>query len=49
MDWVCTLRPFTKLDTAYKNKMLAKTEQVTKDARIGVLLFGAIHVPGTGA
>ena len=49
LDWVCTLRPFTKFATAYKNKLLAKTDQVTKYARIGLLLFVAIPVPGTGA
>ena len=43
------LRPFTKFATAYKNKLLAKTDQVTKYARIGLLLFVAIPVPGTGA
>lgn len=49
LDWVCTLRPLTKFATAYKNKLLAKTEQVTKYARIGLFLFVAVPLPGTGA
>ncbi len=49
LDWVCTLRPLTKFATAYKNKLLAKTDQVTKYARIGLFLFVAIPLPGTGA
>ena len=49
LDWVITLRPFTKIGTAYKNKLLSKTDQVTKYARIGLFLFVAIPLPGTGA
>ena len=49
LDWVCTLRPFTKFSTAYKNKLLSKTDQVTKYARIGLFLFVAVPLPGTGA
>ena len=49
LDWVCTLRPFTKFATAYKNKLLSKTDQVTKYARIGLFLFVAVPLPGTGA
>ena len=49
LDWVCTLRPFTRFATAYKAKLLSKTDQVTKYARIGLFLFVAIPAPGTGA
>ena len=49
LDWVCTLRPSTKLATAYKQKLLSKTDQVTKYARIGLFLFVAVPLPGTGA
>lgn len=49
LDWVCTLRPFTKFATAYKNKLVSKTDQVTKYARIGLFLFVAVPLPGTGA
>ncbi|MCI7125800.1 MAG: small multi-drug export protein [Agathobaculum sp.] len=49
LDWLCTLRPLTKLATAYKNKLLAKRDKVTRYARIGLFLFVAIPLPGTGA
>ena len=49
LDWVCTLRPFTRPATAYKQKLLSKTDQVTKYARIGLFLFVAVPLPGTGA
>lgn len=49
LDWVISLKPFTKIGTAYKNKLLKKTDQVTKYANIGLLLFVAIPLPGTGA
>lgn len=49
LDWVCTLRPFTRFATAYKAKLLSKTDQVTKYARVGLFLFVAVPLPGTGA
>ena len=49
LDWVCTLKPLTKFATAYKTKLLSKTGQVTKYARLGLFLFVAIPLPGTGA
>ena len=49
LDWVCTLRPFTRFATAYKTKLLSKTDQVTKYARVGLFLFVAVPLPGTGA
>lgn len=49
LDWVCTLPPLTKFATAYKEKLLSKTDQVTKYARLGLFLFVAIPLPGTGA
>ena len=49
LDWVCTLRPLTRFATAYKAKLLSKTDQVTKYARVGLFLFVAVPLPGTGA
>lgn len=49
LDWVCTLPPLTKFATSYKEKLLSKTDQVTKYARIGLFLFVAVPLPGTGA
>ena len=49
LDWVCTLRPLEKYATAYKQKLLAKTSEVTKYTRIGLFLFVAVPLPGTGA
>ena len=49
LDWVCTLKPLTKFATAYKTNLLSKTGQVTKYARLGLFLFVAIPLPGTGA
>ena len=49
LDWVCTLRPLEKYATAYNQKLLAKTSEVTKYTRIGLFLFVAVPLPGTGA
>lgn len=49
LDWICTLPPLTRIATAYKQKLLNKREQVTRYARLGLYLFVAIPLPGTGA
>lgn len=49
LDWVGTLRPFTGFVRRYKAKLESKKDQVTKFARIGLFLFVAIPLPGTGA
>lgn len=49
LDWVISLKPFAKLGTAYKNRLMNKREQVTKYAKWGLFLFVAIPIPGTGA
>lgn len=49
LDWVGTLRPFTGFVRRYKAKLESKKESVTRYARIGLYLFVAIPLPGTGA
>ncbi len=49
LDWVGTLRPFTGFVQRYKAKLESKKESVTRYARIGLYLFVAIPLPGTGA
>ena len=49
LDWMETLRPFAGFAARYKKKLLSKSAQVTKYARIGLFLFVAIPLPGTGA
>lgn len=49
LNWLETLRPFTKLTASYKRKLMSKSSQVTKYAHIGLFLFVAIPLPGTGA
>lgn len=49
LNWLETLRPFARFAAWYKNKLLAKTGRVTRYANIGLFLFVAIPVPGTGA
>lgn len=49
LDWVGTLRPFTGFVKRYKAKLESRKEQVTRYARIGLFLFVAIPLPGTGA
>lgn len=49
LDWLCTLRPFAGFAHAYRDKLEGKKEKVTKYARIGLLLFVAVPLPGTGA
>lgn len=49
IDWLSTLKPFRKVATRYKEKLLSKSGSVTKYERIGLLLFVAVPLPGTGA
>ena len=49
LDWVCTLGPFAGPAAKYREKLLGKTGQVTKYERLGLFLFVAIPLPGTGA
>ncbi|MCB6365056.1 small multi-drug export protein [Intestinibacillus massiliensis] len=49
LDWLATLRPFAGFANWYKNKLLHKTDRVTRYANIGLFLFVAIPLPGTGA
>ncbi len=49
LDWLETLKPFAGFAAGYKRKLMSKSAQVTKYARIGLFLFVAIPLPGTGA
>ena len=47
--WAETLPPLRKFAAAYKKKLLSKSGEVTKYARLGLYLFVAVPLPGTGA
>ncbi len=49
LDWLGTLKPFEKFAVRYKAKLENKKSDVTKYEHIGLFLFVAIPVPGTGA
>ena len=49
LDWLAGLGPFKGIATRYKQKLMSKSTQVTKYARIGLFLFVAVPLPGTGA
>lgn len=49
IDWLSSLKPFSNIATKYKQKLLSKSEKITKYAKIGLILFVAIPLPGTGA
>lgn len=49
IDWLSTLKPFRKIATRYKQKLISKSSSVTKYAKIGLMLFVAVPLPGTGA
>lgn len=49
IDWLSSLKPFKNIATKYKQKLMSKSDQVTKYAKIGLLLFVAVPLPGTGA
>lgn len=49
LDWLAKLPPFAGFASWYKAKLVSKAPQVTRYARVGLFLFVAIPVPGTGA
>ena len=49
LDWLCTLGPLSGIATRYREKLLGKTGQITKYERLGLFLFVAVPLPGTGA
>lgn len=49
LNWLGTLRPFTGIVTRYRAKLESKKSQITRYARMGLFLFVAIPLPGTGA
>lgn len=49
LDWLSSLRPFAGFANWYKSNLLQKTDRVTRYANIGLFLFVAIPLPGTGA
>ena len=49
LAWAETLPPLRKFSAAYKKKLLSKSGEVTKYARLGLYLFVAVPLPGTGA
>ena len=49
LNWLETLRPFAGFAIRYKKKLLSKSAQVTKYAQLGLILFVAVPLPGTGA
>ena len=49
LAWAETLPPLRKFAAAYKKKLLSKSGEVTKYARLGLYLFVAVPLPGTGA
>lgn len=49
LDWLSRLPFFAKFANWYKAKLENKKDKVTKYARIGLFLFVAVPLPGTGA
>ncbi len=49
LEWAGTLKPLQGIVSSYKNKLESKKTQVTKYARVGLFLFVAVPLPGTGA
>lgn len=49
LDWLSGLRPFARFANSYRQKLDSKKDKVTKYARIGLFLFVAVPLPGTGA
>lgn len=49
LKWLETLPVLNKFSIWYQNKLMNKSEQVTKYAHWGLYLFVAIPLPGTGA
>lgn len=49
LKWLETLPLLSRFSIWYQNKLLGKSEQVSKYAHWGLFLFVAIPMPGTGA
>lgn len=49
LDWLGSLKPFAGFTKWYRGKLDSKKDKVTRYARIGLFLFVAIPLPGTGA
>lgn len=49
LNWLQTLKPFSGFATWYREKLYCKKDKVTKYARLGLFLFVALPIPGTGA
>lgn len=49
LDWLATLPPLRKIAQWYKSKLVGKSSKVTRYARVGLFLFVAVPLPGTGA
>lgn len=49
IEWLKGVKLFSKLTYWYENKLLKKMDQVTKYEILGLFLFVAIPLPGTGA
>ena len=47
--FLISMMPLRKFAAAYKKKLLSKSGEVTKYARLGLYLFVAVPLPGTGA
>ena len=48
LAWAETLPPLRKFAAAYKKKLLSKSGEVTKYARLGLYLFVAVPLPARG-
>ena len=49
IDWLIHSKAFNKIGLWLDNRTKEKTKQVTKYKKLGLLLFVAIPLPGTGA
>lgn len=49
LNWLKTLKPFSKLAHWYEAKLLKKSQKVNRGYLIGLCLFVGIPLPGTGA
>ena len=49
LDWMKTTKAFGKLAVKLEDKALSKREQIDKYGALGLFLFVAIPLPGTGA
>ena len=49
LKWLETLPVFSKMSVWYQNKLLGKSDRITKYEFLGLFLFVAVPLPGTGA